>query len=80
MKGTLLFRAVALAGLASAALFVAQSASASTIEITGPRGFSSPVTVYSDGTPGSITIDFTVTNITDPSKQTKRNDQSVDID
>src|ERR1035441_4229457 len=31
MKGTLLFRAVALAGLASAALFVAQSASAATI-------------------------------------------------
>ena len=80
MNGTLLFRTVVLASLASAALFVAQSASASKISVTDPAGFSSPVTVTTWDT-GSITIDgFEVTNTTDPANETSKNNQSVNID
>jgi hypothetical protein len=57
MKATLLFRAVALAGLASAALFVAQSASAGPLTYTVSP---SPVDINTDA--GWATVWETITN------------------
>jgi hypothetical protein len=51
MKGTLLFRAAALAGLASAALFLAQSASADTIDV---HHYTTPIVISSSA--GTVDI------------------------
>jgi hypothetical protein len=79
MKRTLLFRALAITSLAATAiLFTTQSASASTISVTAPSGFTSPLTVNSDT--GSITIDgFLVTNTTTTTPKTGKNPNSYSV-
>jgi hypothetical protein len=80
MKGTLLFRAAALTGLASAAFFLAQSASADTISVSDAATIPSvPLTVSTSSTGSVVVEDFTVTNTT-TTKTTKNNSHSVDID
>jgi hypothetical protein len=78
MKKPAQFQIAFFAVVASATLFAVQSASASTIEITDPSGFTSPYVV--DSSNGSVTIDnFLVTNTT-TTKTTKNNSYTVDID
>jgi hypothetical protein len=77
MKNSLLYKGTMLFCVISAFLFATQFASASTIQITAPAGFTSPLVVGSEE--GSITIDdFLVTNIT-TTKPTKTNLYAVDI-
>jgi hypothetical protein len=77
MKRPLLFRVMAITSVAAAIFLTVQSASASTISVTAPSGFTSPLTVSSET--GSITIDgFVVTNTTTTTPKTS-NSYSVNI-
>jgi hypothetical protein len=68
MKGTLLFRVVALAGLASAALFVAQSASAAQIIPFDTTTLLDPRNAYTFNSPVDLRREIEITNNTGASE------------